>query len=106
MTAKLSTRLLELEEIAQHRRALMANAVVLSAVAALSDADLKALTQFFQRLARGTTFDEALANYTPEEAAAIDSFNAESEAAALRIKGRPLSQAEVKSIDLQLCDSQ
>jgi hypothetical protein len=105
MTAKLNGRLEQLEEITQHRRTSTANAVVLAAFAALGDADLKALTQFFERLARGATLEEAFADRTPAEAAAIDSFSAESEAAALRIKGRPLSRAEVKSINLQLCDS-
>jgi hypothetical protein len=105
MTAKLNGRLQELEMLAQHRRTNTANAVVLAAFAALGDADLKALTQFVQRLARRATLEEAFANRTPAEAAAIDSFNAETEVAALRIKGRPLSRAEVKNIDLQLCAS-
>jgi hypothetical protein len=72
--------------------------------AALTRVDLKALIQFFQRLARGASFAEALANCNPAETAAIDSFNAGNEAAALRIKGRPLSRAEVKSVNLQRGD--
>ncbi len=100
MRTGLNSRLRELEVLAQHRETSTANAVVLAAFAALSDADLKSLTQFFQRLARAATFDEAFADCSPAETVAIESFNVESEAAALRIKGRPLSRAEVKSINL------
>jgi hypothetical protein len=45
MTAKLNGRLQALEMLAQHRRTNTANAVVLAAFAALSDADLKATSR-------------------------------------------------------------
>ena len=89
MTAKMSSRLEQLEEIAQQHRTRMANAVMQATLASLGDADLKALKQFFNRLVCGSTLAEALGNRTREETTAIDLFNAGSEAAALRIKGRP-----------------
>ena len=101
MTAKLNGRLRELEESAQQRQTRVANAVMQAALAALGDADLKTFKHFCERLVRGSTLDEALANCTPAETAAIERFNAEGEPAALRIKGRPLSWAEASSAVLR-----
>jgi predicted secreted protein len=99
MTAKLNGRLEQLEDIAQQRQTRMANAVMQAALAALCDADLKTFKHFCERLVRGSTLDEALANCTPAETAAIERFNAEGEPAELMIKGRSLSRDEANSAD-------
>ena len=101
MTAKMSSRLEQLEDTAQQRQTRMANAVTQAAFAALGKADLNALRQFFERLTHGNTLAGALANCTSAEAEAIDRFHAESKAAALRIKRRPLSRAEANSATLR-----
>jgi hypothetical protein len=81
MTAKLNGRLMQLEEIAEQRRARMGDAVLQAAFAALSDADLEAVKPFFERLGRGSTTDEAFASCTPEERAAIEQLGVEWKAA-------------------------
>jgi hypothetical protein len=98
MTAKLNGRLQELEEIAQQHRMRTTYAVRQAALDALSDADLNACCHFCERLQKGSTVDEALVNCTPAETSAINRFNDEIEAAALKIKGRPLSRAEASGL--------
>ncbi len=73
-----------------------------AAFAALGTEDMDSLCQFFERLKQGTELSEALANCTAAETAGIERFNVEIEAAALRIKGRPLSKAETKSVTIRL----
>jgi hypothetical protein len=67
----MQSRLEELEKDAQQIRKRTANEVIQAALAALSGEDLSALKQFFQRLSRGSASDEAIANCTPAETAAI-----------------------------------
>jgi hypothetical protein len=83
MTRQIERRLEQLEEIARRGRTRMADAVMQAAFTALNDEDLEAIKPFFERLVRGNTLDEALANCTPEEKAAIERLGAEWEAAAL-----------------------
>jgi hypothetical protein len=94
MHTKLNSRLEELEEIAKQRRQRMNNAIFSAACRALGNEDVDSLRQFFERVRQGAELSEALANCTPAEIAAIERFNVESKAAALRIKGRSLSKAE------------
>lgn len=86
----------ELEADAQQIRERRAKEVMRAALASLSGEDLDALQQFFQRLWRGRSLDEAIANCTPEETAAIERFGAASKATAVRILRSPLSRAGAK----------
>jgi hypothetical protein len=72
----MQSRLEELEADAHQIHERRASEVMQASLAALSGEDLGALQEFFQRLLRGSSLDEAIANCTPAETAAIERFHA------------------------------
>jgi hypothetical protein len=105
MHARLNSRLLELEAIAEQRRAKITKAILAGAFAALSREESDAIFRVFGRLVVDRkTMREALAKCTPAEAAAVERFNAASKAATLRITGRPLSKELADAVTFRSCD--
>lgn len=100
MNMNLQNRLEQLEERAQQRFERMTSSILDASFAALNRKDMDTIGEFFERYApfEKVSLDEALATCTSEEMAAIERCNAATEAAALRINGRPLSKSEANRV--------
>ena len=84
MNAKLKRRLDILERNRHATHTTVMEEITRTALAALSDEELELLRHFADR-------EPPFWGYTPEQKAALDRYQAEYEAAALRITGQPLS---------------
>jgi hypothetical protein len=84
MNAKLKRRLDLLERNTHVNRTTATEAITAAALVALSDEDLERLRPFAGR-------EPPFSGCTPEEKGALDRYQVEYEAAALRITGQPLS---------------
>ena len=85
MNAKLRRRLDLLEKNTHLKRASVSDEITAAALTALSDEELEQLRPFAGR-------ELPFSGCTPEQKAVLDRYQAEYEAAALRIAGQPLAK--------------